>query len=103
MGLIRPSFLGTRGSPACTKAAARSPSHLEVLQVGQGLAPVHTNYSNIYPGFETFFRSSSASLIVQRIPKKEGPINPINFARWAGLAQDKNCVDSDDGQKSKVY
>ena len=53
MRSIVPSFLGTRSSPARTRAAARFLSHLGPLQVGYGLALSYIDYSIVFLEFET--------------------------------------------------
>ena len=72
MGLIAPSFFGTRGSPARTRGCSPFPSHFWAAQVSGGLALTGTNYSVVYLGFDTIFVSSGTSPVTL----------PPGWGRW---------------------
>ena len=60
MGLIAPSFLGTRGT-RCSSRAHPFASRLGVTQVNQGLALSYIYYTNICLEHETTLGSPGAS------------------------------------------
>ena len=61
MGLIAPSFLGTRGLPCSPQVCPSPRSQQRATKVSRTLAPLDTNYFNVYLGVETNFWSPGTS------------------------------------------
>ena len=63
IGLITPSFSGTRGLPCSPQVCPSPRSQQQATKVSRTLAPLDTNYFNVYLGVETNFWSPGTSLV----------------------------------------
>ena len=61
IGLIAPSFLGTCGLPCLPQVCPSPRSQQRATKVSRTLAPLDTNYFNVYLGVETNFWSPGTS------------------------------------------
>ena len=64
IGLIAPSFLGTRGLPCSPQVCPSPRSQQRATKVSRTLAPLDTNYFNVYLGVEINFWSPGVELEV---------------------------------------